>query len=207
MLSKLIDWLRTLARKRRWLIIAGLLTVVLSAWDVLVDAHTFSWLFEKLRLPTVGWLGAVATNHRVPLATLLIGFVWLAFWFFWPDKPAITNPRNRDVVNAPINVSGTHHNQTGNYWLVTNEGYNYWPKQRVNFRPDGRWDEQFDTDSGKKVTISLVKVSDLLDTTFENWKRNANKTKNWNALPLSQIITMENLVKVDSIVITVAPKP
>jgi hypothetical protein len=50
----------------------------------------------------------------------------------------------------------------------------------------------------------LVKVSDSLDTTFENWKRNANKTEDWDhPLILDQTTLKENLVRCDAVVVTV----
>jgi hypothetical protein len=206
MLSELIARIKAHARKRRRpAIILLLLSVIGLVWDVLVDTHTVSWLFEFLRLPTIGWFAALATNHLglVPLAIVLGSLAGLGF-LFRPAKPAITHPRNRDLVNTPITISGTHDYQTDNYWLVSNEGYNYWPKRRVTFQPDGRWDEQFYTGGGKRVTISLVKVNDIVQTLFENWVRNANKTQNWNALVLPQTHTTTDLTTVDSIVVTIA---
>jgi hypothetical protein len=201
----LADRIKALAKRRGWLIIPVLLIVLSVAWDVLVFTHTMSWVIEHF--PTIRWLGAIAMNHLVPLAMLLIGLAWLAFRFLRPAKPTITYPRNRDLKDTPMMVGGTHGNQTGNYWLATNEGNNYWPKSKVSFQPDGRWDEQINTGRGKKVTISLVKVSDLLHVAFENWMRNANKTQNWNAFSLPQTTTKEDLTKVDSIVVTVATTP
>jgi hypothetical protein len=180
MLSELIAWLRLLAQGQRWSIfITSFLIVVGLAWKIVVDAHTFSWLFEKL--------------HLVRRA-----------------EPAITHPRNRDVVYTPITVRGTHHNQTGNYWLVTNDGRNnYWPKRRIYFQPDEQWDEQINTaeGQGQTATIWLVKVTDLLQDKFEDWQRNANRTGNWSGLPLTQEITRKNLRRVHAIVVTVAQRP
>jgi hypothetical protein len=109
-------------------------------------------------------------------------------------------------VNTPITVRGTHNNPKGNYWLVTNEGNRYWIKCIVTFRPNGRWEEKPDTGYGpKRATILLVRVSDL-QTTFEDWLRNANRTKDWSPLVLPQTITKKDLIIVDSVVVNVAAK-
>lgn len=200
----LADRIKALAERRGWPIIPVLLVIVSVAWEILVVTHTVSWLIE--RYPTIGWLGTAAIDHLVSLGLLAIGLAWLAFWFR-PAKPTITSSRNRDVVANPIPVSGTHDNETGNYWLVTNEGNNYWPKSKVRFRPDRRWDERVHTDWNKTVTISLVKVDDVVHKAFETWQQNANRTKNWDAFTLPQTATKQDLMRLESIVVTVAATP
>jgi hypothetical protein len=202
----LADRIKAVAKRRGWSIVPTLLIVLAVVWDVLVVTHTLIWVFEKLRLPTTGWFGAVAMNHLglVPLAIFVIGLVWFGF-LVRRAGPAITitHPRNGDVVNNPITVRGTHHDQTGNYWLVTDGGN--WPKRKVNFRSDGLWDEQIYTGVGKTVTISLVKVSELLQPMFQRWSRNANATRNWNnPFPLTPTVAEKNLTPIDSISVTVA---
>jgi hypothetical protein len=118
-------------------------------------------------------------------------------------KPTITHPSFRDEVDSPITVGGTHHNEAGNYWLITNDGNQYWPKHEVKFGPGGQWEERIFSGGGHPVTISLINVSGSVHTTFENWKRNANKTKNWDALILDQTTVKENVVRCDSVVVTV----
>jgi hypothetical protein len=206
MLSKLIGRIKAIARRRGWLTIIPILLIVEGVWDILVDTHTLSWLFEILRLPTIGWLGVVAMNHLglVRLAMILIGLAWLGFLFRSPE-PAITHPRNGDEVDSPMTVRGTHHNQTGNYWLVTDGGN--WPKHKVDFGSGGLWGEQIHTGGGHTVTISLVKVSDLLRAMFEEYSREANRTQKWCKFPLPSPPPKKHITIVESIVVTVAPSP
>jgi hypothetical protein len=202
----LANRIRALAERRGWPIIPVLLIVVSVIWDIIVFSHTLSWLIE--RHPTIGWLGTAATNHLVSVGLLAIGVVWLSFWLR-PAKPTITSPRNRDVVGTPFTVSGTHDNQTGNYWLATNAGNDFWPKSKVIFRPDRRWDEQINVGRGQNVTVSLVKVDDIVQRAFESWSRNANREKDWRPFTFPSTTTKEDITKVDSIVVLVAatPKP
>lgn len=132
----------------------------------------------------------------------LIGKSQVGRLFF--SKPAITNLRNNDVVQTPITVRGTHRNQMGNYWLVTDRGN--WPKQKVDFgRRDGRWEEEIHMGANRQVTISLVKVSNLLHTMFEKWQQNAKAAQNWDIpFPLSTD-AKRYVVEVDSITVKVAP--
>jgi hypothetical protein len=54
-------------------------------------------------------------------------------------------------------------------------------------------------------TILLVKVSDLQEKLFEEWKQNAERNK-WKPLILPPAVTEHNLIVVDSVVVNVAAK-
>jgi hypothetical protein len=156
------------------------MSVAVMLWKTLEFTHTATWVLGHLqRFPTMlGWIA--------------------------PAR--ITHPANGGLVRTPLTVSGAHTNPKGNFWLVTNSRNEYWPKSKLHFRLNGRWDTEIHTKDGVTSSILLVKVSDLLQVTFDNWQRCANRTKDWSALILPQTIPKNDLVTVDWIIVNVAAK-
>jgi hypothetical protein len=154
-----------------------LVIVAAAAWQAAVIAHTVSWLIENLKR--------------------------FIFWVSGYPKPKITHPVTGDPVRTPMTISGTHDKQPGNYWLVTNYRNDYWPKCKLHFRPNGRWDADISTNEDVTATILLVKVSDVQDKLFELWMQNA-RAHNWEPLKLSYKIKKKDLAIVDSIDVPVA---
>ena len=111
------------------------------------------------------------------------------------------------MVHTPFTVSGKHHNNEGNYWLITNYRDEYWPKSRLHLRPDGKWQQEISTGDGVTSTILLVKASDLQERLFEEWKQNAERNK-WKALTLilPPAAMEKNFIVVDTLVVNVAAK-
>src|SRR4051794_16152908 len=68
------------------------------------------------------------------------GWRWYEKWRM--GKVVINRPKN----NAPappggFTFEGVHENARGNYWLVGVRGDQYWPKCKINLKPDGTWNE------------------------------------------------------------------
>jgi hypothetical protein len=98
----------------------------------------------------------------------------------------ITYPHNgKPVPPGKVEIGGKHSKPKGSYWLLTQRGDDYWPKCRINPRPDGTWCEIIHVGShtGPRVcNVVLALTSGYTNAILEELRKKNDLAKNWDPI-------------------------
>ncbi len=98
-----------------------------------------------------------------------------------------TPKNNKSIPPGGVDFEGAHKDAKGKYWLIAVRGDQYWPKCRVNLKPDGSWKEWVgigDQPGPRESIVGLFWVGDFADSMLDAiWNRN-KQLKKWESIAL-----------------------
>jgi hypothetical protein len=151
--------------------------------------------------PTTIIAGAKATWEAGKAA--YAGWSWYEKWRM--GEINIDRPKNNQPVppGGPA-FEGRHKDAKGTYWLVGVRGDQYWPKTRVNLKPDGTWNQWVgigDHPGPRESVIGLFWVDDFMDAVLTDVKWRSDELKKWD--PITFRPPRKNMKLVQGIVLNV----